>query len=88
LLHGEIPISQVRSAESFNAMRIPTFLANPDKVFARRDNSIHFKRLQDTKKCDGNLPKRLGSVVSRFMQSFGTLRSIVAQELGARVHSG
>jgi hypothetical protein len=88
LLHGEIPISQVRSAESLNAMRIPTFPVNPDKASVRQDKSNHFMRLRNTKKRDGNLPKRLGSVVSRFMQSFGTLRSIVAQELGARVHSG
>jgi hypothetical protein len=60
-------------------MGIPTFLSGNPFQRALHEKSSIFSQLQHIKNRWKILPKRLGSVARRFMQSFGTQRSMLAQ---------
>ncbi|MCQ3033170.1 hypothetical protein NLO88_21185 [Pseudomonas syringae] len=60
-------------------MDIPTFFsANRERPIAQK-KLITFSQLKTIKNHWKILPKRLGSVAQRFVQSFGTQRSMLAQ---------
>jgi hypothetical protein len=62
-------------------MLIPTFLLHLVSARPTQQSPFYFKGLDRMNKLRRFLPKRLGSVARRIMQSFGTHCFIVAQGL-------
>jgi hypothetical protein len=77
--HGEIPIGQVSRTEQGQRNAHTNFFIRTDATRRVGELTFYFSQLKLFITRRASQPKRLGSVAQQIMQSFGTLRSIVAQ---------